>query len=319
MVVSLYIFSSNMIKNKNIQFILYLIAFTLTLDIAVGNIYDKLYFSDKSKKQDRLIHSAIGTNEDVLIFGSSRAYLHYNPQIIEDSLGMSCYNVGYGGQNIYFHLALLESALERYKPKIAILELMTIDFEKTASIYETEKLGILLPFAKKSAAIYDAVMRRGWSEKFKLLSAIYPLNSKQLYMLWNNFTTVKSHNKGFAVLNKVWNKPIEESQYNIKEIDSKKMDALFRFIDLCKENKVELFLFISPHYTIKKGENQFAKLEEILFANYQLKINNMESDKLFLSNPGYFADPFHLNRAGTSIYTRIIAEKIKYKKLLDNY
>lgn len=115
-------------KNKGLIFIIFLILFTVLLDFSFGKIYEALYFSDESRNNDRLIHSVLETTEDILVFGSSRAIHHYNPQIIEDTLGVTCYNVGSGGQNIYFHLALLEAALERYVPKIAILELMSIDF-----------------------------------------------------------------------------------------------------------------------------------------------------------------------------------------------
>lgn len=128
-------------NNKHWQYITLLLIFTVLLDFAFGRLYEGLYFSEKSRQNDRRIHSVLGTHEDILIFGSSRALHHYNPKIIEDSLGMSCYNVGSGGQNIYYHLALLEATLERYTPKIAILELMSIDFEITPPQWDTEKLG----------------------------------------------------------------------------------------------------------------------------------------------------------------------------------
>ena len=76
-------------KNKHLQYVFFLVIFIVILDFVVGNIYEKLYFSEKSRQNDRLIHSVLGTNEDILIFGSSRALHHYNPQIIEDSLGMT--------------------------------------------------------------------------------------------------------------------------------------------------------------------------------------------------------------------------------------
>ena len=38
--------------------------------------------------------------DDILIFGSSRAVHHYNSSMIEDSLGMSCYNCGDDGNGI---------------------------------------------------------------------------------------------------------------------------------------------------------------------------------------------------------------------------
>ena len=40
------------------------------------------------------------STEDVLIFGSSRAKHHYVPDVIEDSLKVSCYNTGEDGNGI---------------------------------------------------------------------------------------------------------------------------------------------------------------------------------------------------------------------------
>lgn len=284
----------------------------MILDIVVGIFYEKLYFSEKSRRQDRLIHSALETNEDVLIFGSSRAYYHYNPKIIEDSLGLTCYNVGYGGQSIYFHLALLKSALERYNPKIAIIDLMTYDFEGFARNDENEKLGILLPFSRKSDAIHDAVLLRGWQEDIKLLSSIYPMNSKQLYMLRNNFATVTNHYKGFTGLDRVWTKKNEKKYYdNSQEIDPKKVDALYEFIDICRDNHIEMYIFVSPHFVIKNGVNQFETIDTELSNKYGIMIHNFESDSLFLEHPEYFADPLHLNKNGANKFTSLVVKIIK--------
>lgn len=144
-------------KDKHFQYILFLLIFTLSLDFALGKLYEWLYFSKISMQNDRLIHSVLGTTEDILIFGSSRALHHYIPTILEDSLGMTAYNVGSGGQNIFFHLALLEAALERYTPKAAIFELMTLDFVLTPSEWDKEKLSVLLPFYHHSAAARRAI------------------------------------------------------------------------------------------------------------------------------------------------------------------
>jgi hypothetical protein len=173
---NLFIFSSDLMNNKDIKFLFFLLIFTIALDRGLGLVYGHLYFSKKSRNDDRFIHSILGTDEDILIFGSSRALHHYDPYIIKDYCKMSCFNAGSGGQNIYFHLALLEAAIERYIPKIVILELLTIDFEKTPPQWDTEKLGELLPFINMSDACYKAVLRRGKSEKIKKISFIYPFN-----------------------------------------------------------------------------------------------------------------------------------------------
>ena len=104
-----------------------------------------------------------------MIFGSSRALHHYNPAIISNETKLSCFNMGYGGQNIYYHLALLKSTLKYHKPKIVVLDLITIDIEKTSPQWDVEKLGILAPFIHICPECKEAVMQRGGLERIKLI------------------------------------------------------------------------------------------------------------------------------------------------------
>lgn len=295
---------------KRFQYFIFLLIFIISLDFAFGRLLNALYFSEKSTKNDRLIHSVIGTQEDILIFGSSRAIHHYNPRIIEDSLEMSCYNVGSNGQNIYFHLALLKSALERYEPKIVILELMSIDFEKTPSQWNTERLGELLPFSKQSRAAEDAVLLRSERERIKLLSAVYPFNSLLYSMLRNNFIPFNNHTKGFIPINRTWSEPIKETRSAQIEVDTNKMKAIHQFIQVCKKNDIQLFVFVSPHYAHNKPKSEYIDISEELLCNYGLIVHNFENDSEFLKHPEYFADPLHLNKTGANIYTALIVRVI---------
>jgi hypothetical protein len=299
-------------SNKSHIFIFLLVFFTISFDFILGGIiYDKLYFSEKSKKQDRLIHSAIGTNEEVLVFGSSRAYYHYNPDIIEKELGLSCYNIGYGGQNIYFHLALLKSALQRTKPKVVILDLLSIDYEKSSGQNDMEKLGILLPFVNKSKVFKEAVLMRGTGEHVKLLSSIYPFNSKQMHILRNNFTSIRSDNKGFVGLSRVWDKPIETKIIDTVEIDSSKVQAIYDFVEICNKNNVKIFVCVSPYFVNFKGKSQYDFLTNQLYSRYKINLFNFESNLEFKNDIKLFSDPIHLNAKGAQQYTKEIALKIK--------
>jgi len=311
MVANLSTFNS---KFKKYHFFIFLLIFTVGLDILFGYIYDRLYFTLKSMGQDRVIYSALVANEDVLVFGSSRAYHHYNPKIINIRTGMSSYNLGKAGQNIYYHLALLESAMQRNIPQIVILELMTLDFQKTSKLYETEKLGVLLPFARKSDPIYNTVMLRGWNEKYKLLSKIYPLNSKQLFMIRNNFTKVTSHYHGFAGLDRVWKKTIKTKNVEvINDYDPLKLEALDRFIKLCQKNNINILICISPHYVNNVGDDPFADISKRLKKKFNLEINSFRSEPKFIDDSTYFSDPFHLNKRGADLYTRMICDLVSKK------
>jgi hypothetical protein len=296
-------------QNKSLQFVFLLVLFTIILDFAFGKLYSTLYFTEKSKKIDRLIHSAIGTNEEILIFGSSRAYHHYNPEIFEKKLGMSCFNVGQGGQNIYYHLALLKSAIKRKKTKVAILDIISIDFEKTDGFHDKEKLGVLLPFVHHSDIFHETVLMRSESEKLKLLSSIYLFNSKQLDILRNIISLKRSDRKGYVGLDRVWDLPIASKKANAINFDNEKMKALLEFIELCKLNEIELYIFISPFYMISE-KSDYALLQKFLLKGKDIKIFNYESDINFLEKPKYFADPAHLNKIGAGIYSHEIANLI---------
>ncbi|MBP5367659.1 MAG: hypothetical protein J6Z01_04360 [Bacteroidales bacterium] len=73
-------------------------------------------------------------NADLLIFGSSRAMNHFNPQIIEDSLHISTYNLGLSSARIEISLLRLLEHLRicSHKPKYITLEIdwLTIDNAK---------------------------------------------------------------------------------------------------------------------------------------------------------------------------------------------
>lgn len=298
-------------KGKAVTYILFLIFFVFALDYGLGKVYNYFYFTERSKRQDRLIHSAIGTTEEVLIFGSSRAYHHYNPEVIEEVLGLSCFNVGYGGQNIYYHLALLKAAVEREKPKIAILDIMSIDFEVTDSRNNKEKLGVLLPFVDESFVYQEAIMLRGETEKIKLISSIYPFNSKQLYLFRNNLSSQRSDTKGFVGLTAEWKKPLEEKRTIIYQPDNEKFSALDEFVDICKKNDIKLFLFISPYYINYIGKTNYSYFIENIYEKYGLEVNSQINSEKYLSSPQLFSDPVHLNKVGADIYTKEISLMIK--------
>ena len=139
---------------------------------------------------------------------------------------------------------------------------------------------------------------RGYGENIKLLSSIYPLNSKQLYMLRNNLTSSRSDVKGYAGLDREWDKPIETKEVKQVEIDVNKMDAIHEFMDVCKKNDIKVMVCVSPHYVDFQGKTGYDVLAKDLKIKHQLELINFENDKRFISNSKLFSDPYHLNKKG---------------------
>ena len=61
---------------------------------------DYMYFHAKGSSIREMNDVCLDNQYDVLIMGSSRAHHHYVPEIISDSLGLSCYNTGKDGNGI---------------------------------------------------------------------------------------------------------------------------------------------------------------------------------------------------------------------------
>ena len=124
-------------------------------------------------------------NEDVLIFGSSRAIHHYNPQIITDSLGLTCYNCGQDGNGIIFFYGLWQMIKEHHKPMIIIYNVCT-GFD----LYEGESnqryLGWLRADYDRPSikSIFTAIEP---TEENKMMSMLYRHNSKFMQVLTDYF------------------------------------------------------------------------------------------------------------------------------------
>ena len=88
------------IMRKFIVNIIIFFAIIWVADIGLGAILDKIAYNAKSGGQQINNHITYKANEEIIIMGSSRASHHYIPQIINDSLKMSSYNMGQDAMGI---------------------------------------------------------------------------------------------------------------------------------------------------------------------------------------------------------------------------
>src|SRR5690606_33484347 len=77
---------------------------------------------------------------DVAVYGSSRAWVHFNSQILADELGMSVYNFGIDGHNFWLqywrHLELIKYC---GKPKYIIMAVDALSLERRDDLYNADQ------------------------------------------------------------------------------------------------------------------------------------------------------------------------------------
>ncbi len=290
-------------------FIVLLVIFVL--DFAIGRTLRYFYFKESSGFNYRTTYAMEETRADILIFGSSTANHHYVPGVFENSLKMTYYNTGRDGLGILVHTAILESVLKRYTPKLIILD-YTGSFQKEEKAYD--RLAVLLPYWRTHPEIRKIIELRSPFERIKLISEIYPFNSQILNVAVGNLEVNKKRmldHEGYVALNKKWQDKMEMIKPGpAYSVDSNKILALKDFIKTAKQSGSQVILIHSPWY------KEFKTLQEIdicrtVCAEADIPFWDYTKDTLFLNNRQLFEDRSHLNNTGATIFSNLVAAKIK--------
>lgn len=301
-------------NNNYVRFLanaLLFLLIVLVFDQLLGRTLRHFYFTSTSGDYYRTTYAMDSTKADIIILGSSRASHHYIPKLIEDSLGMSCYNTGRDGNYLLYNYAIFKSILKRYNPKIIILDINPSELYRTNNSYEN--LTSLLPYYHDKIELRNIIDLRSKFEKYKMLSAIYPFNS--------TFITIIKGNRGYYDENKLKGyiplqgttllrkKPILLTE-DSKELDLNKLNAIEYMSQICEQNSIRFIVVQSPRYVNvnQKAENKI--LNEIM-AKYNCYYFNLVNEPMFMDNPSLFRDTPHLNEDGAQLFTWLILQKIK--------
>jgi hypothetical protein len=291
-----------------------------TLDFSIGNILKYFYFKQESGMQYRTTYSIEKTTADILIFGSSRANHHYHPDVFENRLNKSYYNVGRDGNFIFYHSAVLKGILKRYTPKLVILDFVNGEFKHDQNSYD--RISSLLPYYERHPEIVSIIELKSRFEKIKLLSSIYPYNSSLFTIAAGNTEFNKkrrSDNKGYIPLTKIWNGSIEiDKSYQEYEIDSLKINAYESFIKDCINSKVKLYIICSPYF-VKSVNKDYSKAlgQEIAIRN-GIDFFDFEIDTTFIKDNKYFSDIAHLNDYGARVFSNKVIDQIIDRTIDEN-
>jgi len=295
---------------KNAIFTIVAVAVGLFMvDRIGGKVMAYLTANSNTVTVGRIAHAVYKTDADVLILGSSRAQHHYVSVILEDSLGMSVYNAGIdGAEGIQVQLPLLQIILERYTPRMVVLEVSEGDFNSTNKTNNI--VSLLAPYYGLSEAADTIFAHYGKSIPYEI-SHLYRYTSNS----WNNVIgVIKSiprdfSAKGYDPIDNIIANTDLKGQLAVSQENLEKLDMLQSFINVCKDRGITLVLCNSPKY-LKVDSNYFVYLSEIAKRN-QIPYLDYHTAGLFWNNPELFSDDSHLNDTGAKMFTAIVAHYLK--------
>ena len=278
------------------------------VDFFAGIVLDKLYKNAQSgvALQENYIFNE--TKEDVLIFGSSRAAFHYIPGIISKETGYSVYNVGREGTGIYFHNVLLLATLDRYKPKVVVLDLDFRDIYNRTGNFSTDVYKELLPYYGKFNIELDSIITPNFYDAIFCQSNLYKYNKKFFNVISGSFPKAKDNFNGYRPLIGEWDKTPKKLPPEKLVVGDKLLQTIGEFINRAKQNDIKIIIALSPSY--KQLPQEFYDYTNKLSNTYQVEVLNHYKDSTFLNNSAYFYDEEHLNNKGAELYSKKISKEI---------
>ena len=276
------------------------------IDLGVGTFGGYLQGHAKGGSTKKLNDLVMVDKHDIIIFGSSRAVVHYDTPFISDSLGLDVYNAGYAGNGIVLSVGLLDMVLDRYSPKLVVF-----DVEPSFDIYEYSQdnnnvryLKYLKPYYNKPGVsdIFKDVSTEEW---YKAHSGLIRYNTEIIPRVVDNIINRGIDPGGFTPGKGAMT---EEPQKVIEEqlaLDSFKLEYLQKFISLCRDNGVPVIFVSSPKYgatdsSILQPAKEIAMKNDVQFLDFY-------SDSRYVSHKEWFSEPMHLNGDGAREYSKMIA------------
>ena len=251
-----------------------------------------------------LMHGNIDAN--VIIMGSSRAWVHYNPRILDSVLCINSYNLGINGSQMNRQIQKYD-LYQKYnrKPFLIIqnIDLWSLDYTVG---YEREQF---FPYFW-NRHVRSGIMK---TEPFSLLEKYVPLYRYDLLSI-PHFSP-KSLEKGYHGMDLPWNGKaymdqdsifFEPNDTTVKMFD----DYLFR----TKKQGIKVLFVYTPLF--KGAKNKIKNLGE-MYSFYQKYADKYDIQILDFMNMDicndttYFYNAMHLNTKGSDIFTDSLANSIK--------
>jgi len=299
------------------------IAAAYALDATISRGLKQIQTS-KFGSLNRVMSGAV--NAEVVINGSSRALVHYDPRVIQQVTGYSAYNLGMNGVLIDVQLAVLKSYLQRNtKPRIIIqnLESFTFKATKPGEIYDP---AAYLPYLKDEA-LYSALRAIDptvWKWRHIPLYG-YVVEDMTFTWAWGllgNFGHMGRENyfQGFNPRDLRWTADFEQFRANIgatgviDPIEPAGVKHVTELIRICRDSGITLILVYSPVYhemqALEKNRTSiFAEFERLA---REAKVEFWDySDHPLSRQKEYFYNSQHLNANGAHLFSQALAQRLK--------
>lgn len=265
-------------------------------------------------------------NSPIIINGSSRALVQYDPRIIARETGMGAYNLGMNGIQIDVQAGILDAYLSRNKAPVVILQnLEAFSFETTrrGEIYDA---GVYVPYLSTSEPLYRALLAIDpdvWKWRHIPLYGYAVPDMRFTWALgilrWFSYEGRQDYFDGFNPRHVQWNQDFESFRHSLSSgvtyrIELEGVAALERCLELAQSHGAAMILVFAPEYyemqKLEKNRPEVFEQFRELATKYGVEFWDF-SDSSLSRDHDYFYNSQHLNARGAELFSEEIARRLR--------
>jgi hypothetical protein len=304
---------------KNLFFLILLITGAFLLDFVVGKGLGKTGTGEFQTWND-IFQSRI--NSDIIISGSSRAWTHINPEILDSVLCVNSYNIGINGypfnmQYVRFNIYIKYNR----KPKLVI---QNVDFRTLNVRRDAFNKEQFLPYVHEDI-LKSELKQIGFTDYELSYPALrYRSEMAALQGIWEFFNVLHCPGiryKGYKGAEESWDgsafeKILAGKDSIAAQCEPEMVQLLDTFLRNCKEDDIQVILVFTPEYI--KATDFTADKEKVMqiYRSFSEKYNIPFLDYTHDSicyDTTYFYNATHLNKKGAELFSLKLANDIKNK------
>lgn len=254
---------------------------------------------------------------DVLIMGSSRAYVQFNPRILDSCLQMNCYNLGSNGRPA--DAQILKYEVFRHegnaKPKWIVYELYAGTLDTSNGYDRIQYVPYLRhPYLwRKTRKMEHFNWADGWIPCYRFLK--YKEDIKAILKKESYYTRPENTlYKGFQDFDKKWDGSAYSALDSIEyQNNPRTLQQFEEFLEQCRKEQVRVVLVKAPYYAGATSKIKDREGMERLFNNiaerHRVPLLDYTYDPI-CNDTNCFYNATHLNRKGSTIFSEMLAHDL---------
>lgn len=291
----------------------YIIQFKIDTKLAKSNL-------SNYKDWNNIIESKI--NADLIIQGSSRAWVHISPYSIDTAFKLNSYNIGIDGFDFIMQYHRFRLYMEHNKKPEYILQIIDpFTLSKRKDLYMPEQF---IPYLhdsiiRKAVMFYDGL--RYADLYFPFLKYYHTSQTRELITqsLTNDTSRTYRKYKGFIPMDRNWDSDFRSfKKANLKGFrtnpDKNSQKFFEEFLKYCRENEIKLILVFPPEYTeaqqLMINRDSVFNLISSYAAEFKFPFIDYSSHPI-CNDTTLFYNSQHLNIKGVEAFNKVLISDLK--------